>query len=63
MDLYYKGIRVPIINSGVVNMAIKNKKILAEFLDSYDSVNEYFNDIYGLESDFIDKLKNFGEKK
>lgn len=63
MDLYYKGIRVPIINSGVINMDIKNKKILAEFLDSYDSVNEYFNDIYGLESDFIDKLKKSGEKE
>ena len=51
---YYVGNQVPIINGGAINMTIEQRLLLSKFLDSYSSVYDYFEDIYGISS-FVTK--------
>ena len=56
LSIYYDGDKVPIINGGAVNMYIEQRLSLERFLDSYSSVYDYFNDIYGIEEELITDL-------
>ena len=65
LDLYYdkeNGSRVPIINAGTKISYIGNRKVLGEFLDSYEGVKDYFADFYGLEEEFVERLVKSGRK-
>lgn len=62
MNQYYEGVKVPIINAGSINMGIGNRLILENFLDSYNSALEFFEDIYGLEKHFVNKLIKSGKR-
>ena len=56
IDQYYDGFKTPIINAGAPKMFIKKRLELEKFLDSYNSSIEFFEDIYGLEKHFVNKL-------
>lgn len=58
INQYYEGFKTPIINAGSLTMGIGNRLILEKFLDSYNSAIEFFEDIYGLEKHFVNKLIN-----
>lgn len=57
---YYDDYKVPIINGGAINMTIGQRLLLAKFLDSYCSVFDYFEDIYGIEESFTTDLIVYG---
>ncbi len=63
LDLYYKGSKTLILNAGTMNSYIEPRKELAQFLDSYNSVHHYFNDIYGIDNKFVDELIKSGKKE
>lgn len=61
LSLYYDNDKVPIINGGAINMYIGQRLLLERFLDSYSSVYDYFNDIYGIEKELITDLVEAGK--
>lgn len=62
INQYYEGFKTPIINAGSLTMGIGNRLILEKFLDSYNSAIEFFEDIYGLEKYFVNKLIKSGKR-
>ena len=62
INQYYEGFKTPIINAGSLTMGIGNRLILEKFLDSYNSAIEFFEDIYGLEKHFVNKLIKSGKR-
>ena len=62
IEQYYDGFKTPIINAGAPSMFIKKRLELEKFLDSYNSAIEFFEDIYGLEKHFVNKLIRSGKR-
>lgn len=62
IDRYYSESKALIINGNALNMTIKQRKKLEKFLDSYENVNEYFKDIYGIDDDLINSLIKSGNE-
>lgn len=63
LDLYYHRYKTLILNAGTINSHIGPRLELANFLDSYKNVQDYFNDIYGIDDDFVKKLIDSGKKE
>lgn len=61
MNQYYEGIKVPIINAGVLSMCIENRLELQFFLDSYNTAGEFFEHIYGIDETFVRELIESGK--
>ncbi|WP_336315061.1 hypothetical protein [Streptococcus oralis] len=61
INQYYEGFKTPIINAGSLTMGIRNRLFLEEFLDSYNSAIEFFEDIYGIEKHFVKTLIKSGK--
>lgn len=61
MNQYYDGFKTPIINAGSQNMCIENRLELQDFLDSYNTAGEFFEDIYGIDESFVNELIETGK--
>lgn len=61
INQYYEGFKTPIINAGSLTMGIGNRLFLEEFLDSYKTAGEFFEDIYGIDETFVSELIESGK--
>ena len=61
INQYYEGFKTPIINAGSLTMGIGNRLFLEEFLDSYKTAGEFFEDIYGIDETFVNELIESGK--
>ena len=61
INQYYEGFKTPIINAGSQNMCIENRLELQDFLDCYNTIGEFFADIYGIDETFVSELIESGK--
>lgn len=61
INQYYEGFKTPIINAGSQNMCIENRLELQDFLDCYNTIGEFFEDIYGIDETFVNELIESGK--
>lgn len=61
VNLYYEGVKTPIINAGALNMKVSNRIQLKNFLDSYEDVYDYYSDVYKIDKSLTDKLVCHGQ--
>ena len=61
VNLYYEGVKTPIINAGALNMKVSNRIQLKKFLDSYEDVYDYYSDVYKIDKTLTGKLVCHGQ--
>jgi len=61
LHLYYKGQKTLIMNNGsATRMRMANREVMADFLDSFGSIDEFCGKIYGISTDTVEKMIKSG---